>query len=587
MTAKLTFKAVRAKNFRSFGNQFIEFKLDGPRTLVCSNDNGAGKSTGLTHALTFGFFDKAYQKGQKKTSLLNSKNGKDCVVEIEFETKGSQWLVRRGIKPNLFDIVKDGVRVTDEAARGDYQKYLIDVIGMDDKVFFNTVVLGRDKFVPFNEMSAGDLRNYAEMMLDQQVFSRMNEITKDDVKEVTRQLSDLNYAIGKTDSNIASSKRVIDVLEAAVRSKQADNAGLVDAAKSERDEAIRKVEIAEALIVTLNDQALEQSKKIVGMAEAVELHGKMSTMRTQLMTKHGGIENTRNRLVNMTACPTCEQEVSEARKEEVKAKLDPELQTLVGGVQKISDKIEEESRKINDFRAEERALIEINNKLSLARNGLSQLRAQVASAENRIKSLSVINDAGEERDKIVVERATLATLEQELRDQQDEEKALLKKKSDLTVLLSFLKDDAFKAEITKLYIPVLNQKVNEFLDAMNLWVNITVDTEFGMTMFAPDRKGQSISDLSTGQMRRIDLAMLLAWREVARIKSSVDTNLIIMDEVLENLSAQGVSDFVEFFESKYPEGTTLFVITQRNAEFGEYFDNVVELMLKDDFTVVL
>lgn len=586
MTAKLKFKAVRSKNFRSVGNQFIEVDLSGGKTLVCSNENGSGKSTTLLHALTYVLFDKSYQKGQKKTSLVNSKNGKDCVVEVEFDTKGSEWLVRRGMKPNLFDIVKDGVRITDEAAKNDYQAYLISVLGMDDKVFHNTVALGRDKFVPFNELSAGESRNLGEVMLDQQIFSTANEVAKQDLKALKAEANDVGYLISKTEARIIGSERVIAVLKGAIASKAADNAGLVAGMVAERQGYEQKLALAEPLIDSISAELTAEMEKLTGSQEADAALTRVDGMRSQLMERAANSERTRDRLVSMDNCPTCQQIVSEERKAKVRSEMDPEISKLKDGVTRISEMRHAAHLKVQDFKQIAERVSEINHRLSVAHMGVKSLKGQIDSINARINSLSVVQDSGDEGRQLVQEEVALADYRTELVAQKDAELALLKKETNLNVLLKFLKDDGFKAEITKLYIPLLNLKVNEFLDAMNLFVNIQLDEEFNMTMIAPDRKGQTIADLSTGQMRRIDLAMLLGWREVAQAKSSVDTNLVIFDETLENLSAQGVSDFVDFMEGKYPD-MDMFVITQRADEFSEYFDKVIKYSLKDDFTVIV
>lgn len=572
---KLHLLTVRAKNFRSFGAQFIEIDLNKPKTLVVSSDNGAGKSTGLTHALTFAFFDKAYQKGQKKTSLLNSKNGKDCIVEVEFETKGSHWLVRRGIKPNVFDIMKDGVRVPDEAAKGGYQTYLESIIGMDDKVFFNTVVLGRDKFVPFNEMSTGDTRNFVEVLLDLGVFTRMNEITKEEIKEETRLINDVNYEISNLNTQLQASQRVISVMEQSLANKNADTEGVRQRLLGEKAGLQEKLAIAEKLKAELEGKAATYPAELEATVD------KMMRLLLQLNGKVGTCEHTRDQFLKMTTCPTCEQTVSDARKAEVKGKLDPEIETLKGGVAKLDPQYQESLKKLLELR-------EINSHMTVVNSGIQGLRYNsLVMIDRQINELNTNTDTTAEVANIATERANIKIIEDKITDAKLRESKHLKKKTDLLTLQTFLKDDGVKADIAKIYVPVLNEKVNEFLDALNLWVNIKIDEQFNIEMFAPDRKGQSISDLSTGQMRRIDLAMLLAWRDVAQMKSSVDTNLLIMDETLENLSAQGVADFVEFIENTYKSSLSLFVISQRKDEFSEYFDNVIEFALKDDFSYIV
>ena len=616
MSNKIFFKCIRSKNFRSFGNQFIEIDLTQPSTLVCSDENGAGKSTGIIHALSFVLFDKPYQKGQKKSTLINSRNNKDCVVETEFTAKGSVWCVSRGIKPNFLKIVKDGVTIENEASLKDPQKYLEQVVlGFDEKVLFNIALLGRDKFVSFAEMSAGEMRNFVEVLLDQGIFSVMNDITKEDLKATNRKIEDLSSDIRVNASKISSSLRVIELIKDTIKGKQLSNATAIEEIEQEIVSFSNKVEELEPQLPILRS-AVAGAQSIVDSEDAdiraidtkiSELNvstyrdavSKINNLSSQFKTRLDMLNAQRKAFMDKNSCPSCEQPIAEEKKHEYCIKVDPEILKIENGRTELSAKLlasqsdlEDKEHRLEILRAERNNFKSSKPELVAAKAKLTALETDIRNIQNQISEclrkktrLQTNSDATKDEAQLLVEEETLSGLNSTALALDLKEKQLHTHRNTIQSLLVFLKDDGVKGKIASQYLPFLNQKTNEYLDALNLWVNIEFDNEFGVTMSAPDRKGQEIAALSTGQMRRIDIAILLAWRDIAKLKASVDTNILIMDETLENLSAQGVADFVDMFGTKCSD-TSLFVMTQRNQEFSEFFDRTLHFSLKDGFSIM-
>jgi DNA repair exonuclease SbcCD ATPase subunit len=566
---KVIFKKVRAKNFRSVGNMPLELDYLGSlTTLIASTDNGSGKSTLAIWALFFALFGEPYSPDCKIGGLVNSKSGKDCITELEFEALGIPYLVRRGYKPSIFEIYKDGKLVENEAANGDHQKYLQTVIGMDKRSFCNIVALGVNRFVPFVQMKTQDRRDFVEQMLDLVVISSMNTRTKDRVKEIRKKIEQVNYDIGIIESKLSGRQRTVEILQEKKRQRLAETGDELQQLKTKQNGLVGLINKAMEKIEVIDSQR---------QPEALPALEKVKTMISRFNYKVDEIKKSADKIADLHECPTCKQEVQEAHKSAIRDAAETEAGKLV-----------EPLRKLEDERLKHQAVVDRNGELSAEATkviGLKmQMEAQLASVESSIRSIeSKLVDSNED-DMIAVEQGECNTLGDSLVAKTKELNDLSGQESEHLQLLQVLKDDGIKASIVAQYVPYLNQTVNGILDRLNLYVQINIDSEFNVSMFAPDRKGQTLGNLSTGQLRRIDLAVLLAWREIAKNKASVDCNVLILDEILENLSASGVDEFMEMWQIIGQE-TNLTVISQRAAEFDEYFDRTIKYALKNDMTV--
>lgn len=568
---KLVFKKIRAKNFRSVGNMPLELDYQAsPSTLIASEANGSGKSTLAIWALFFVLFGEPYSKDCKIAGLVNSKSNKDCLVELEFATLGSEWLLRRGYKPAIFEIYQDGKLIENEAAKNDMQKYLQSIIGMDKKAFSNIVALGVERFVPFVQMSAPERRSFVEQMLDLIVISNMNSLTKDKVKAIRKIIEQINYEVGILESKYSGHKRTLTILEDKKQQRLSETGSELQSLEVERDKLVHMINSATARISEINEPY---------DAEAVPRLHKIQKMIEKFEDRLSDIGKGANSIAVMHDCPTCKQGVTEEHKSLIR-----EAASLEAG------KLREPLQKLKDERLKLTALIESNNAIAEAAAKVTALKVKMQnkleSTEAMISGIkSKMVDSGEDA-LIQVEKDAIDRYATEIDLAGINLQAQTKLEEEHLQLLQVLKDDGIKASIVSQYIPFLNQAINRILDQLNLYVQIQVDSEFNVSMFSPDRRGQTIGNLSTGQLRRIDIAVLLAWREIAKNKASVDCNVLILDEILENLSASGVEEFMSMWES-LDSDTNLLVITQRASEFDQYFDRRIEYKLQNDMTVAI
>lgn len=588
--SKLKLISITAKNFRSIGNMPMELTYSDNKvtTMVGSLDNGAGKSTTLVHALYYVLFDKAYAKGGKKTSLINSRSNKDCLVELELIANGDRYKISRGQKPTFFEIIKNGVKIEDEAALKDYQTNIGKIIGMDERVFCNTVALGVDKFVPFVDMSTPDRRAYAEQMLDVTIFSQMNMVTKGDLKEAVTKQTLTNTELMSIELNIKRVEQVIQVKKdaAASQTEELKLRYAEELAKANEQATIAKS--FDAPIQALQSQIPDLQTKLTGLNQQQD---QRTTMYNTLLKVESNIAQKKlelQRKIDHKVCTTCGQDIPEHMKE-VHIELDRnaivQSQATLDAAKIKYDSLPDLSEEIKALNGD---IAKINNDIRDLQGKVQTCKAVMATHVNAAKSVQAkIEQIESSSSSWTAEQTELDNY----KAQQVEKTALL---NDLTqkithykIIEASLKDEGAKAKIIAMYLPFINERINFYLEKLNLFLQIELDMDFELLMLAPDRKNQTLADLSTGQKRRIDLATMLSWRDVARLTASCDCNILILDEILENLSENGVADFVEMWQSLEGADTTaLYVITQRVSEFEQLFDRSIIYKLVDDMTCI-
>lgn len=566
---KIVFGKLTAKNFRSIGNVPLEINyLASPSTLIASVDNGSGKSTLSIWALYFALFGEPYGKDCKIGGLVNSKSTKDCLVTLDFETHGVNWHLKRGYKPAVFELYKEGKLIENEAAGGDMQNYLQSVIGMDKRAFCNIVALGVDRFVPFVQMKTQERRDFVEQMLDMVVISHMNTLAKDKVKAIRKQIEQAMYDIGLLESKLAGRQRTVQILEDKKKARLAETGSELDGLKSEAQKTVTLINMATDKMTTLSDKIDDT---------ALPSLSKVKTMYQRFQMKLDDISRAAENITSLHDCPTCKQGVTEEHKHSIRVDSDIKRDDLVVPMKKLEEEI-----------AKYQAEVDNNNAVEAEYQKIGQVKFQLdtklTSIRTNIRNIEAKMVDSNEDDLIQTEKAECLKIDTEVETKTADLNILQGQEDEHMQLLQILKDDGIKANIVAQYVPYLNQAINNILDQLNLYVQINIDSEFNVTMFAPDRKGQTLGNLSTGQLRRIDLAVLLAWREIAKSKASVDCNVLILDEILENLSASGVEEFMDMWSTIGAE-TNLIVISQRAAEFDEYFDRRITYKLKDDMTV--
>lgn len=569
MSNKLTLNKVRAKNFRSIGNQFMELDYQANlTTLIASENNGSGKSTLSIWALFFALFGKAYKKGAKIASLVNSKSNKDCVVELEFETLGSKWLVRRGYKPAIFEIFKDDKLIDNESANKDMQAFLQSIIGMDDAAFSNIVALGVDRFVPFVEMKPDQRREFVEQMLDMVIISHMNAKTKEKQKAIKAQLSQVDYDNSMLDSKLKGRERTLGILIDRRDKRLSETGSELHSQEIEADK-LRGMISGAVLKIANWESSIDN--------EAATKLSNINVMSMRFKNKIDELNRTASSITELTDCPQCKQCVTLDHKKSISEITQENIDKLVDPMQRLYEEKEKITAIINKndgIRENIRKANELKHSLEIKLSGID-------SAISSIKARMV--DSNEDA-LIKVENEEIVSIQEAIAEKDKQIIELNKAESKHNQLLQILKDDGIKANIVSQYLPYLNQNINHMLDQLNLYIQINIDSEFNVSIFAPDRKGQTLENLSTGQIRRVDLTCMLAWRNIAKNKSSVDCNVLILDEILENLSSSGVDEFMEMWQT-IEKDTNLFVVSQRELEFEQYFDNKIKYKLVNDMTV--
>ena len=568
--AKFNFLKCRAKNFRSIGNAGMEIDYQANKsTLIASLDNGAGKSTMSIFAPFYALFGKNYQKGAKIGGLINTRSNKDSVVELDFETKGSVWTVKRGQKPAIFEIYQDGVRKDNEASVKDPQAYLESVIGFDEKAFFTTIALGVSRFVPFTEFSAAERRTFIENMLDLTIISDMSNKAKERIKVVKKLIDQTFYEGGTLESKLDARKRTLKILEDKKKARLAESGDELAGFVKEQTDVTKMLSMLNAKMTTLNES-------IVAGAETK--YSEIKSMLDKFKFKIEQLKTNMNNITSLHDCPTCKQGVTEDHKSSIKNAAEESINNFSAPMEKLTKDLEAQEKIVS-------ANNEVKKKINDLRVTQAQLEGRLSAANNRIEALKAKTIDANEDSLIEAEQKEINSLITQIKQKDDELQEHKKNELKHSHMLKILADDGAKAIIVEQYIPFLVEDMNATLDKLNLYLNIDLDSDANLSMRSPNRKNQTIDDLSTGQRRRLDLANLIAWRNIAKSKASVDVNILILDEILENLSASGVEEFMTMWNG-LGEDTNLLVISQRHAEFEQYFDESIVYALKDDMTVL-
>ena len=556
----ILFEKVRWKNFLSTGNQNTEIDLTVHATNLIIGTNGAGKST-LLDALTFSLFGKPFRK-INKPQLINSVNEKDCVVEVEFTIGKTKWKVIRGIKPNIFEIHKDGSPMNQSAAALDQQKWLEqNVLKMNYKSFTQIVILGSSTFVPFMQLTAVNRRDVIEDLLDIRIFSSMNTLIKEKIRGVKEEIKVLEL---KKESLIDKVKMQKDFIE------QIEN-------KSQEDIAIKEKNIGYILNEEnnlmnhgerLNEELLSLEKSLEKYSGAAEKLRTLGDLKGKISNKVSTITREHKFFTQNTVCPTCNQDIEETFRINRINDAQNKAKELQSGYKELEQAINKEEER-------ERQFSTLSKEITTLTHGISQNNIKIAGCQRQVRDLeSEIQRITDQLANRNTEHEKLTTFKDNLKTTYDE---LAQRKDTINYYdfsYSLLKDGGVKSKIIKKYLPLINQQVNRYLQMMDFYINFTLDEEFNETVQSPIHENFSYSSFSEGEKMRIDLALLFTWREVARMKNSVNTNLLIMDEVFDSsLDGFGTEEFLKIIKYVVKDAN-VFVISHKTG-LEDRFDNVM------------
>ena len=568
----ITFQKIRWKNFLSTGDQFSEIDFQQNATNLIVGTNGTGKSTVLD-ALTFSLFNKPFRK-INKSQLVNATNEKDTQVEVEFDINGRQYLVRRCMKPNLFEIEVDGQKMHKQADDRAMQKILEEnILKVNYKSFTQIVILGSSAFVPFMQLSGSNRREVIEDLLDIRIFSAMNLIIKEKIRKQKDEIRVLDLSRENVKDKLDMQKKFIEELEnrgkANIQGKQDKISTLLD----EQDEYASNNSKLENDVEDL----IKEQEKVTGANKKLKT---LNKYKGQLSQKVATITKEHKFFSENVTCPTCTQNIEESFRlnrindAQTKAK---ELQT---GYQELEKAIKNEEEREHLFTKLSKEITKLNNGISQNNTRISGCQRQVRDLESEIQKLTTqLANRNTEDEKLKEFNQSLQNIFKELAD----------KKTDIMYhdfAYSLLKDDGVKTKIIKKYLPLINQQVNRYLQMMDFYINFKLDEEFSETIESPIHENFSYSSFSEGEKMRIDLALLFTWREVARVKNSVNTNLLIMDEVFDSsLDGMGTDEFLKIIRFVIKDAN-VFVISHK-ADLHDKFNSVIRFEKVKGFSRVV
>jgi DNA repair exonuclease SbcCD ATPase subunit len=564
----IVFKRVRYKNFLSTGNFFTEIPLNENATTLIVGENGAGKSTFLD-AITFSLFGKPF-RNINKPQLVNSVNEKDCVVEVEFTIGKKEYKVVRGIKPNVFEIYVDSSLLNQDAKSKDYQDHLEKIIlKMNYKSFTQIVILGSTNFTPFMQLSAADRRTVIEDLLDIQIFSSMNVIVKSKLHTLKDEAAHLKIQIDNTKDKIELHKKHLDELKKNTKE-------LVDAKKKEFEENSK---ILETLATELTDKE-NQIETIVLSVSDEEFTTKRFQKLNNLEAKiEGNIQKLEKDIefysVNST-CPTCDQAIN--NKEEKVHTCNSKITELTEGLTKLKEESDAVLQRINTIKTTQKELKSLEQDLVRITTHRKQVRSYIAKLQEEI---DVIESKPAMSDEFKAQSKTLLNALQAFNEKRKE---VSEQTQNYDIVAQLLKDGGIKSKIIKQYVPVINKLVNKYLAAMDFFVNFNIDEEFKETIKSRHRDDFSYENFSEGEKKRIDLALLFTWRSVAKLKNSVNTNLLIFDEVFDgSLDINGTEEFMKLI-NMMNDNTNIFVITHKTDQMVDKFKHTIRFAKVKNFS---
>jgi DNA repair exonuclease SbcCD ATPase subunit len=547
----ILFEKIRWKNFLSTGNQYTEVELDTNSTTLIVGTNGAGKSTVLD-ALTFSLFNKPFRK-ISKSQLINTVNEKDCRVEVEFSINETEWKVVRGIKPNLFEIHRNGVCLDQFANANDQQKWLEqNVIKMNYKSFTQIVILGSSSFVPFMQLSATNRREVIEDLLDIKIFSSMNSLIKDKIRGVKEELRTLDLKRESLNDKVNMQEEFIEQIEKRgqddIKDKKKKSRELGD----EICVLMLKNEHSEDQVYGLT----EEQEKVTGATEKLR---KMGTIKGTLSNKVATITKKTKFFEENTVCPTCKQDIEEEFRLNNISDAQDKIKELQSGYKELEEAIKKEEEREHHF-------IKLSKEVTSLTHGISKNNTRITGCQRQIRDLeSEIQKLTDQLANRNTEHEKLETFKENLEDTYNKLSTQKDTIGYYDFSYSLLRDGGVKSKIIKKYLPLINQQVNRYLQMMDFYINFTLDEEFNETVQSPIHDNFSYASFSEGEKMRIDLALLFTWREVARFKNSVNTNLLIMDEVFDSsLDGYGTEEFLKIIRFVVKDAN-IFVISHKTG----------------------
>jgi DNA repair exonuclease SbcCD ATPase subunit len=564
------FKKLRWKNFISTGNLFTEIDLTRNKSTLIVGENGAGKST-ILDALLFSLYGKPF-RNINKPQLINSITQKNLLVEVEFNVGRSEYLIRRGLKPGVFEIYQNGTLMNQDSATRDYQEYLEkNILKLNHKSFNQIVVLGSANFIPFMQLPAGTRRQVIEDLLDIQIFSTMNTLLKEKIQSNKEDLVAINFEMKSISDKIEMHKKHLETLrtnnDEVIKQKQIQLDGIVESMYQ------AGVEIQNYEMLNGNaETSISDKEKVQNKFEQLEdLRRKVGVKLVKLKKDVKFFEDNND-------CPTCKQGIQDGHKHEIIDKNNKQIKDIEDGTDLLQQEFNAAMDRITEIQGinktiteNNKKISELNTKITMWNNFEDELRKEIIRLQQTVSH----NDDS---------NVDLQLLKKELKDSITKKEDLSKEKQVLDVASSLLKDGGIKTRIIKQYIPIINQLINKYLSAMDFFVNFELNENFEETIKSRFRDEFSYASFSEGEKMRIDLALLFAWRAVAKLRNSSTTNLLIMDEVFDSsLDSTGTDEFIKILNG-LTQDTNVFIISHKGDQLYDKFHSVIKFEKHKNFS---
>ena len=557
----IIFETIRYKNFLSSGNNFTEIKLNTHGNNVIIGKNGAGKST-ILDALTFVLFNKPFRK-INKPQLVNTINGKDCCVEVEFSVGKKSYKIIRSMKPNKFEVYVDGEMMNQDAAAADQQKFLEQtILKLNYKSFTQIVVLGSSTFVPFMQLPLASRRDIIEDLLDIQVFSTMNSNLKDRMKQV-------NDDIRFKDKDLELVKHRIESQEDLIRELETQSDNLI---KHKRDKIGKLLSQSED-ITSQNHKITEyietRKSDLFDGDKLSKKYDSLKEFKIKFKTKLSNLNKELLFYTNNDTCPTCKQTLDSDFKQTKVNKNKKSITETEKAWSVLDEQISDVKTQINEYKEISNDIRDNYSAIDKNNGIINHINRQIKDLENEIGSIiDSKNNSSKEQEQL-----------SELQEQKVKHEQVLflhkENKDYFNVAANLLKDTGIKTRIIKRYLPVMNKLINQYLQQMDFFVNFTLSESFEETIKSRYRDDFSYSSFSEGEKSRIDIALMLTWRSVAKLKNSVDTNLLILDEIFDSSLDSTGTDELSYILRNFTNDLNLFIISHRE-HMVEKFDRVLK-----------
>ena len=568
----IIFKTIKWKNFLSTGNQWTSIDFESNNTNLIIGTNGSGKST-LLDALTFVLFNKPFRK-INKPQLINSTNERDCLVEITFQLNGKEYLIRRGIKPNIFDIEVDGSLLHKEADDRSNQKILEEsILKVNYKSFTQIVILGSSTFVPFMQLTTANRREVIEDLLDIRIFSVMNNLLKEKMRIYKEQVKSLEL---KKENIKEKEKMQRDFME------ELENRGNenIEANKSKIEKLLKEVDTYMIDNAKVEEDIHGYTKEMEEVSGAREKLSKLNNLKGKISNKVSNITKEHKFFTENAVCPTCRQDIEEEFRLNRISDAQDTAKELKKGFDELESTIKFEQERERQFNSLTKEITNLTHGISQNNTRINLNQRQIRDLEHEIQTItSNLQNRNSEHEKLEQFRETLSKTIEDLSE----------KRQEIVYhdfAYSLLRDDGVKTKIIKKYLPFINQQVNRYLQMMDFYINFKLDGEFNETIESPIHEHFSYSSFSEGEKMRIDLALLFTWREVARVKNSVNTNLLIMDEVFDSsLDGFGTDEFLKIIRYVI-KNANIFVISHKESLLDK-FDSVIKFDKQKGFSTMV